>query len=76
MLPTFPAKPLVALATLQLTATIAPVEAVAVQSSSLPEEKMVGFCGGFVVGSTHVTALIAVAGSMVKVCVAVRVESA
>src|ERR1700693_1272480 len=70
-LPIFPPS-LFAFVTLQLTGTVAPEEAVAVQGSCLPEETVEA--ERFVAGLTQVTAAIAVACWSVRLCVAVKVD--
>src|SRR5579871_6793481 len=72
MVPTFPPS-LLAFATVHVTGMIAPVEAVAEQLNELPEVTTVTPTLELLLGSTQVTALIAVACSMVRPCVAVRV---
>src|SRR5579872_21978 len=64
---------LLVFATVHVTGMIAPVEAVAEQLKELPEVMTVTPTLELLLGSTQVTALIAVACSMVKPCVAVRV---
>ena len=74
MLPRFKvAMASVLFATLQLTGTVAPVEAVAVQDSWLPEETV---DAELPEESTHVTALIAVGCTSVRFCVAVKLDFA
>src|SRR4029077_16623674 len=73
ILPIFPPS-LFVFVTVQLTGTVAPVEAVAVQANWLPEETL--DAATLVPGSTQVTAVIAVAATMVRLAVAVKVDCA